>query len=49
VSLGGCEHRQQTGRTRHHLLALRHLNLAVDDEQQGPLVDLVLLKLLAGR
>src|SRR5215217_178596 len=50
VALAGVEHRQQPGAAGHGVrLALRDLDLALDDDEMGALVHLVILQLLTGR
>jgi hypothetical protein len=49
VALAGVEDREEARTAGHGLAAARDLDLAVDDEQVGALVDLVVLELLARR
>ena len=49
MALAGFEVRQEAGTARDLLTTVRDLDLAVDDEQIGTLVNLVLLELLARR
>src|SRR4051794_5961863 len=48
VALCGVEHREQAGPAGQRAPVVRDLDLAVDDDEIGALVDLMVLELLAG-